>query len=97
MQSKCSRSPTARSHHWNPCLARLPMSRSHRSRCRRPCAPAIDRTHAGLFGKLIVPAPAALKGSARGPLRALDRFGRGHGLTITTGVAALRPVSPILS
>jgi len=43
----------------------------------------------GLFGKPIVPAPAALKGPACGPLRALDRFGRGHGFSIMAGEPAL--------
>src|SRR6516162_7584149 len=42
----------------------------------------------GLFGKPIVPAPAALKGPAGGPLRALDRFGRGHGFSIMAGEPA---------
>ena len=32
----------------------------------------------------MMPAPAAVKGSACGPLRALDRFGRGHGVADTT-------------
>ena len=40
---------------------------------------------AGLFENPLVPAPAAVKGSACGPLRALDRFSRGHGLPTMTG------------
>ena len=43
----------------------------------------------GLFGKPVVPAPAAVKGPACGPLRALDRFGRGHGFSIMAGEPAL--------
>jgi len=53
------------------------------------------RPPAGLFGTPIVPAPAAVKGSACGPLRALDRFGREHGLTIMTG--GLTPPQSVLS
>ena len=44
-----------------------------------------QRPPAGRRGTLIVPVPAAVKGSACGPLRALDRFGRGHGFAIMTG------------
>ena len=55
------------------------------------------RPPAGLFGKLLMPAPAAVKGSACGPLRALDRFGRGHRLPIMTGGARpFRKTLPLL-
>jgi len=39
----------------------------------------------------MMPAPAAVKGSAYGPLRALDGFDRGQPLRIMTGVARVVP------
>lgn len=50
----------------------------------------------GLFGKRIVPAPAAVKDPAYGPLRALDRFGRGHGFSIMAGEPAPPQDIPLL-
>jgi len=66
---------------------RLPMSRGPRatmagcgeeSHMERRCRPAV------MEGEAVMPAPAAVKGSAHGPLRALDRGSRRHHLANMT-------------
>jgi len=66
---------------------RLPMSRGPRatmagcgeeSHMERRCRPAV------MEGEAVMPAPAAVKGSVHGPLRALDRGSRRHHLANMT-------------